>query len=50
MKNNFPKQATEAYWKEKLSEERSLPIKNEQGDYSREFIELLRPYYIIFPS
>lgn len=36
--------------KEKLNEERSLPIKNEQGDYSPEFIELLRPYYIIFPS
>jgi tRNA1Val (adenine37-N6)-methyltransferase len=36
--------------KEKLIEERSLPIKNEQGDYSPEFIELLRPYYIIFPS
>lgn len=30
--------------------ESSLPIKNEQGDYSPEFIELLRPYYIIFPS
>jgi tRNA1Val (adenine37-N6)-methyltransferase len=36
--------------KERLNEERSLPIKNEQGDYSPEFIELLRPYYIIFPS
>lgn len=36
--------------KEKLNEERRLPIKNEQGDYSPEFIELLRPYYIIFPS
>ncbi len=36
--------------KEKLYEERSLPIKNELGDYSPEFIELLRPYYIIFPS
>ncbi len=36
--------------KEKLNEERSLSIKNEQGDYSPEFIELLRPYYIIFPS
>jgi tRNA1Val (adenine37-N6)-methyltransferase len=36
--------------KEKLPKERSLPIKNEQGDYSPEFIELLRPYYIIFPS
>ena len=33
-----------------LPDERSLPIKNEQGDYSPEFIELLRPYYIIFPS
>jgi tRNA1Val (adenine37-N6)-methyltransferase len=36
--------------KEKLNEEHSLPIKNEQGDYIQEFIELLRPYYIIFPS
>jgi tRNA1Val (adenine37-N6)-methyltransferase len=36
--------------KEKLPRERSLPIKNEQSDYSPEFIELLRPYYIIFPS
>jgi tRNA1Val (adenine37-N6)-methyltransferase len=36
--------------KEKLTEERSLHIKTEQGDYSPEFIELLRPYYIIFPS
>jgi tRNA1Val (adenine37-N6)-methyltransferase len=27
-----------------------INIKNEQGDYSPEFIELLRPYYIIFPS
>ena len=36
--------------KEKLTEEGSLPIKTEQGDYSPEFIELLRPYYIIFPS
>jgi tRNA1Val (adenine37-N6)-methyltransferase len=36
--------------KEKVNEERSLPIKIEQGDYSPEFIELLRPYYIIFPS
>ena len=25
-------------------------IKNEQGEYSTAFIELLRPYYIIFPS
>jgi len=36
--------------KEKLTEERRLHIKTEQGDYSPEFIELLRPYYIIFPS
>ncbi|MFL0206737.1 methyltransferase [Aquirufa sp. 2-AUSEE-184A6] len=36
--------------KEELNEEHSLPIKTEQGDYSTEFIELLRPYYIIFPS
>lgn len=36
--------------KEKLYEERSLYIKIELGDYSPEFIELLRPYYIIFPS
>jgi tRNA1Val (adenine37-N6)-methyltransferase len=36
--------------KEKINEERSLPIKNKLGDYSPEFIELLRPYYIIFPS
>ena len=36
--------------KEKQTEERSLHIKTEQGDYSPEFIELLRPYYIIFPS
>ncbi len=28
----------------------NLSIKTEQGDYSPEFIELLRPYYIIFPS
>ena len=27
-----------------------INIKTEQGDYSPEFIELLRPYYIIFPS
>ena len=27
-----------------------LHIKTEQGDYSPKFIELLRPYYIIFPS
>ena len=25
-------------------------IKNDQGQYSQEFTELLRPYYIIFPS
>jgi tRNA1Val (adenine37-N6)-methyltransferase len=25
-------------------------IKTDQGEYSPEFIELLRPYYIIFPS
>lgn len=30
MKNNFPKQATEAYWKEKLSEE-SYRILREKG-------------------
>jgi tRNA1Val (adenine37-N6)-methyltransferase len=36
--------------KEKLTEERSLHIKTVEGDYSPEFIELLRPYYIIFPS
>ncbi len=36
--------------KEKQTKERSLPIKTEQGDYSPEFIDLLRPYYIIFPS
>lgn len=36
--------------KEKQTEERSLHIKTEQGEYSPEFIELLRPYYIIFPS
>ena len=36
--------------KEKLTEERSLHIKTEKGDYSPEFIDLLRPYYIIFPS
>jgi tRNA1Val (adenine37-N6)-methyltransferase len=27
-----------------------INIKTEQGDYTPEFIELLRPYYIIFPS
>ena len=27
-----------------------INIKTEQGEYSPEFIELLRPYYIIFPS
>ena len=27
-----------------------INIKTEQGDYRPEFIELLRPYYIIFPS
>jgi tRNA1Val (adenine37-N6)-methyltransferase len=27
-----------------------INIKTDQGDYSPEFIELLRPYYIIFPS
>ena len=27
-----------------------INIKTEQGDYSPKFIELLRPYYIIFPS
>jgi tRNA1Val (adenine37-N6)-methyltransferase len=27
-----------------------INIKTAQGDYSPEFIELLRPYYIIFPS
>jgi tRNA1Val (adenine37-N6)-methyltransferase len=30
--------------------ESTLPIKTEKGDYSPAFIELLRPYYIIFPS
>jgi tRNA1Val (adenine37-N6)-methyltransferase len=30
--------------------EGQINIKTEQGDYSPEFIELLRPYYIIFPS
>jgi tRNA1Val (adenine37-N6)-methyltransferase len=36
--------------KEKLHEERSIHIKTVEGDYSPEFIDLLRPYYIIFPS
>jgi tRNA1Val (adenine37-N6)-methyltransferase len=36
--------------KEKQTEERSLHIKTEQCENSPEFIELLRPYYIIFPS
>lgn len=27
-----------------------INIKTDQGDYTLEFIELLRPYYIIFPS
>jgi tRNA1Val (adenine37-N6)-methyltransferase len=27
-----------------------INIKTDQGDYTPEFIELLRPYYIIFPS
>ena len=27
-----------------------INIKTDEGDYSPEFIELLRPYYIIFPS
>lgn len=31
-------------------EQSKLHIKTEQGDYSPKFIELLRPYYIIFPS
>jgi tRNA1Val (adenine37-N6)-methyltransferase len=30
--------------------ESRINIKTEQGEYSPEFIELLRPYYIIFPS
>jgi tRNA1Val (adenine37-N6)-methyltransferase len=30
--------------------ESQINIKTEQGEYSPEFIELLRPYYIIFPS
>ena len=32
------------------AKEGRINIKTEQGDYSPEFIELLRPYYIIFPS
>ena len=36
--------------KVKLTVELSLHIKTAEGDYSPEFIELLRPYYIIFPS
>ncbi|MFA9198891.1 MAG: tRNA1(Val) (adenine(37)-N6)-methyltransferase [Aquirufa sp.] len=35
--------------KSPLKQER-INIKTAQGDYSPEFIELLRPYYIIFPS
>ena len=35
--------------KSPIKQER-INIKTEQGDYSPEFIELLRPYYIIFPS
>lgn len=30
--------------------ESRIDIKTDQGDYSPEFTELLRPYYIIFPS
>ena len=33
-----------------LVKEGRINIKTEQGDYMPEFIELLRPYYIIFPS
>lgn len=36
--------------KEQATEFHRLNIKTEKGDYSPEFIELLRPYYIIFPS
>lgn len=35
--------------KSRIKEDR-INIKNNEGDYSPEFIELLRPYYIIFPS
>ena len=32
------------------AKEGRINIKTDQGEYSPEFIELLRPYYIIFPS
>lgn len=32
------------------SKQDRINIKTDQGEYSPEFIELLRPYYIIFPS
>lgn len=34
----------------RVVKEGRINIKTEQGDYSPEFIELLRPYYIIFPT
>lgn len=34
----------------RIIKEGRINIKTDQGDYSPEFIELLRPYYIIFPS